>query len=149
MPRSFSCRYKSLPPIQSAFAKTKFVAESITVKPSRRSASVINYLAVTLLSFPCLLGFNVLKNVHPLGGDSNILDFEDWLVSDLMLPLGSLMLVVFCCWGIGWNWKGFFAEANTGSGVKLPNWLRWYASIVLPLLIAALFALCVYGRFFA
>ena len=90
-----------------------------------------------------------LKDVHPLGGDSSILDFEDWLVSDLTLPLGSLMLVVFCCWGIGWNWKSFVAEANTGSGVKIPNWLRWYATLVLPLMIAALFALCIYGRFFA
>lgn len=115
---------------------------------SRRCASVVNYLVVTILSFPCLLGFNVLKKVHPLGGNSTILDFEDWLVSDLMLPLGSLMLVVFCCWGIGWNWKSFIREANAGHGVRIPGWVRWYVTIVLPLLIAALFGLCVYGRFF-
>lgn len=115
----------------------------------RRSASLINYIAVTLLSFPCLLGFNVLKNVHPLGGNSTILDFEDWLVSDMMLPLGSLMLVVFCVWGVGWKWEAFLAEANTGSGVRIPGWLRWYMAAVLPLMIAVLFGFCIYGRFFS
>ena len=113
---------------------------------SRRRASVANFVAVTVLSFPCLLGFNVLANVHPLGGSSNILDFEDWLLSDLYLPLGAFVFVVFCCWR-GWTWRKFLAEVNAGEGIKIPEWTRWYMTLVLPLLILALVALGVYNRF--
>ena len=115
---------------------------------SRRKASLINFLTIGLLSFPCLLGFNLWKNVHPLGGNSSILDFEDWLVSDLCLPLGSLAVVIFCCWNIGWKWKDFLAEANTGKGVRFPAWIKYYLVIALPLLIFYLFAIGIWNRFF-
>lgn len=115
---------------------------------TRKKASAVNFLAVGILSFPCLLGFNLWKNVHPLGGSSNILDFEDWLLSDICLPLGSLAVVIFCCWNIGWKWKDFLTEANAGTGIRLPNRLRWYAVYVLPLLILYLFSMGVYNRFF-
>lgn len=115
---------------------------------SRKTASLINFLTVGLLSFPCLLGYNLWKNVHPLGGKSSILDFEDWLVSDLCLPLGSLAIVIFCCWNVGWKWKEFLAEVNTGKGIRMPNWLRWYAGYILPLLILYLFSMAIYQRFF-
>ena len=113
---------------------------------SRRRASVANFVAVTVLSFPCLLGFNVLANVHPFGGSSTILDFEDWLLSDLYLPLGAFTFVIFCCWR-GWTWRKFLAEVNAGEGIKVPEWTRWYMTLVLPLLILALVALGVYNRF--
>ena len=112
----------------------------------RRLAAVVNFIVVSMLSFPCLLGYNVLKKVHPLGGNSTILDFEDWLLSDLYLPLGAFVFVIFCCWR-GWTWKKFLAEANTGEGVKVPAWTKWYMKIVLPLLILALVVLGVYNRF--
>ena len=114
---------------------------------SRRTASLINFLTVGILSFPCLLGYNLWKNVHPLGGDSTILDFEDWLVSDLCLPLGSLGIVIFCCWNVGWRWRRFLAEANAGKGMRFPGWLRWYAAVVLPLLILYLFGTGLWNRF--
>ena len=115
---------------------------------SRKKAALVNCLTVGLLSFPCLLGFNVWKNVHPLGGSSTILDFEDWLVSDLCLTLGSAAIVVFCCWGIGWKWKDYLAEVNAGRGVKIPAHFKWYLAWVLPLLIVYLFAMGIWDRFF-
>ena len=112
----------------------------------RRRAAVVNFLVVSVLSFPCLLGYNVLGDVHPLGGKSTILDFEDWLLSDLSLPLGSLAFVIFCCWR-GWTWRSFLAEVNAGDGIKIPAWTRRYMTFVLPLLILVLVALGVYNRF--
>ena len=114
---------------------------------SRRRAALVNFIAVGVLSFPCLLGFNVLKDVHPLGGTSTILDFEDWLLSDLYLPIGSFLFVIFCCWR-GWTWKKFFAEVNAGEGVKVPAWTKWYMKFVLPLLILTLIVIGVFNRFF-
>ena len=115
---------------------------------SRRKAALINGLVVGLLSFPCLLGYNLWQNVHPLGGDSTILDFEDWLLSDLCLPLGSFAIVIFCCWKTGWNWQSFLDETNAGRGIRFPGWLRWYAVYVLPLLILYLFWASFCTRFF-
>lgn len=115
---------------------------------SRKKAALVNFLTVGILSFPCLLGYNLWKGVHPLGGRSTILDFEDWLVSDLCLPLGSLTIVIFCCWNVGWKWKAYLAEVNTGEGIRLPNWIRWYAVYILPLLILYLFSMGIYERFF-
>ena len=115
---------------------------------SRRKAAAVNFAAVGLLSFPCLFGYNLWREIHPLGGASTILDFEDWLLSDLCLPLGSLAIVIFCCWNIGWKWRDFLAEANAGKGIRLPGWLRWYAAVVLPLLILYLFAAGICNRFF-
>lgn len=115
---------------------------------NRRVASVVNFLIVGLLSFPCLLGYNMLKDVHPLGGSSTILDFEDWLLSDLLMPFGALMFAVFCCWNVGWNWRGFLTEVNTGKGVRLSGKLRWYVTILVPALVLALFVIGLYNRFF-
>ena len=115
---------------------------------SRKKAVLVNFLTVGLLSFPCLLGYNWWKDIHPLGGSSTILDFEDWLLSDICLPLGSLAIVIFCCWNMGWNWRDFLQETNTGKGVKLPAGLRWYCVFVLPLLILYVFGMGVYDRFF-
>ena len=115
---------------------------------SRKKAAATNFLVVSLLSFPCLLGFNLWKNIHPLGGDSTILDFEDWLLSDLCLPLGSLAIIIFCCWNTGWKWKEFLAEVNAGKGLRFPAWLKWYCAIVPPALILYLFVTGLYSRFF-
>lgn len=114
---------------------------------SREKAALTNFLAVFLLSFPCLLGFNLWKNVHPLGGESTILDFEDWLISDLCLPLGALGIVIFCCWNIGWKWKSFLEEVNAGKGLPFPAPLKWYCAIVPPALILCLFFMGLYSRF--
>ena len=113
----------------------------------RKKAALVNGLTVGLLSFPCLLGFNLWKDVHPLGGNSTILDFEDWLVSDLCLSLGSVAIVIFCCWGVGWKWKDYLAEVNTGKGWKISPTFKWYLAWVLPILIIYLFCMGIYDRF--
>ena len=106
---------------------------------SRKKACVVNCLLMIVLSLPCALGFNVLSGVHPLGGTTNFMDLEDFLVSNLLLPLGSLIFVLFAVSKKGWGWKNFFQEANAGKGLKVQPWMRGYMTYVLPLIILALF----------
>ena len=102
---------------------------------SRKKASLVNCVAMLVLSMPCILGFNVLSNIQPLGPGSGIMDLEDFIVSNLLLPIGSLLFVLFCVTRYGWGWKKFTAEANQGEGLKMPNWLKPYCAIVLPIMI--------------
>ena len=108
---------------------------------SRPKAAVVNTVVIIIFSLPCALGVNLLSGVHPLGGDSTFLDLEDYIVSDILLPLGSVFVVVFCGAASAWGWKNFFAEANAGRGLKLPLWTRWYLFTLLPLAIVALFVI--------
>ncbi len=106
---------------------------------SRRKSSFLNCIAVLLLSMPCILGYNVWSSFHPLKPSAQILDLEDFLVSNILLPLGSLVFVLFCTHKKGWGWDAFLAEANTGSGLKVRNWMRWYMTWVLPVIVVAIF----------
>ena len=108
---------------------------------SRRKICLIGSFVMFALSIPCVLGFNVLSNFHPLGGSSKILDLEDFLVSNIILPLGSLIFVIYCTWSRGWGWDKFVAEANQGKGLKVASWMRIYMKYILPLIIIAVFAL--------
>ena len=108
---------------------------------SRPKAALVNTAVIILFSLPCALGFNLLSGIHPLGGDSTFLDLEDYLVSDILLPLGSVFIVIFCGAASAWGWRNFFGEANTGKGLKLPLWTRWYLFTLLPLAIVALFVI--------
>ena len=105
---------------------------------SRKKTCLINCIAIFLLSLPCALGFNLLSGVHPMGGDSGFLDLEDFLVSNILLPAGSLIFVIFATSKRGWGWKNFFAEANAGKGMKVKEWMRGYMTYILPLAILAL-----------
>ena len=105
----------------------------------RRKASLICCAGMLLLSLPCALGFNLLSGIHPFGGDSGILDLEDFIVSNCLLPLGSLVIVLFCTSRRGFGWKRFVAEANTGRGLQVKGWMRGYMTYVLPLIILAIF----------
>ena len=113
----------------------------------RGKACAVLGAAMPVLSLPCILGFNVWKDFHPLGGDSCVLDLEDFLVSDLALPLGGLAFALYCCHRFGWGWKGFRAEVNAGTGPKLPEGLRVYCAWVLPVLIAVIIAISLCRRF--
>ena len=108
---------------------------------SRPKAALVNAAVIAVFSLPCALGFNLLSGVHPLGGDSTFLDLEDYIVSDILLPLGSVFVVIFCGTSAAWGWRNFFEEANTGKGLKLPLWTRWYLFTLLPLAIVALFVI--------
>lgn len=114
---------------------------------SRKKACIINGVLLFLLSLPCALGFNLLSGVHPFGGTSSIMDFEDFLVSNIILPLGSLCYVIFCVSKFGWGWKNFKAEANTGKGAKIAGWMRGYMTFVLPVIILIVFVLGLYNFF--
>ncbi|MGM9577916.1 MAG: sodium-dependent transporter [Evtepia sp.] len=108
---------------------------------SRKKACVINCIALILLSLPCALGFNVLSGIHPLGGSTNLMDLEDFLVSNLLLPLGSVIFILFATSKRGWGWKNFMEEANAGKGLKVKNWMRGYITYVLPVIMLVIFVI--------
>lgn len=115
---------------------------------SRKKSCLINGIAMFLLSIPCILGYNVLSSFKPFGEGSAVLDLEDFIVSNILLPLGSLTMVLFCVTKrYGWGWKNFTDEANTGKGLKVQNWMRGYMTFVLPIIIIILFVVGIYLKF--
>lgn len=106
---------------------------------SRKKASLINAVVIILLSLPCILGFNILSNIQPMGSGTGILDLEDFLISNTIMPLGSLIIVLFCTKKSGWGFKKFIAEADSGEGIKFPQWLRIYITYILPIIILIVF----------
>jgi NSS family neurotransmitter:Na+ symporter len=114
---------------------------------SRRKASFVNMIAIPLLSLPCALGFSVWSGFQPLGAGSGVLDLEDFIVSNNLLPLGSIVFVLFCTCKRGWGWENFMAEVNAGKGLRFPARLRIYCKYVLPLVILAIF-ICGYINMF-
>ncbi len=108
-------------------------------KWSRKKAVLVNLIAITLLSVPCVLGFNVLSGFQPLGPGSGVLDLEDFLVSNNLLPLGSLVYLAFCVSRRGWGWDNFLAEADTGKGLRFPGWLRRYMTWALPAIVVVIY----------
>ena len=102
----------------------------------RRKASWITGLSLMVLCMPCVLGLTVWSNVKIMG--LSIMDFEDFMVNNVMLPVGALIFVTFCTGRYGWGWKNFLAEANTGEGSKVANGLRFYMTYILPLIVAAI-----------
>ena len=108
---------------------------------SRKKACLFNGILMLLLSMPCVLGFNLLSKFQPLGPGTGVLDLEDFVVSNLLLPLGSLIFIFFCTSRYGWGWKNFTKEANTGQGLKVQRWMRGYMCYVLPVLVAVILVL--------
>ena len=106
---------------------------------SRKKSAVINAVLMIILSLPCVLGFNVLSGINPLGAGTNIMDLEDFFVSNIFLPIGSLVYLLFCTSRVGWGWKSFTEEANTGKGIKMPNAIRFYVTYILPVIIVIIF----------
>ena len=115
---------------------------------SRKKSSFINAIVIILLSIPCVLGYNLWSwdGFAVFGGA--VLDFEDFLVSNLFLPLGSLVYLLFCTSRYGWGWKNFTTEANTGKGLKMKNWMRGYITYILPLIVLFIFFFGLYDKFF-
>ena len=114
---------------------------------SRKKSSFINAIAIILLSVPCVLGYNLWSSdIFAVFGGA-VLDFEDFLVSNLILPLGSLVYLLFCTSRYGWGWKNFTTEANTGKGLKIQNWMRGYISYILPLIVLFIFFFGLYDKF--
>lgn len=114
---------------------------------SRKKAVLINGIAIILLSLPCVFGFNIWSGFQPMGAGSTIQDLEDFIVSNNLLPLGSMVYLLFCTSRYGWGWKNFLAEADTGKGVKFPAWARVYVSYILPLIVLFIFIMGYYQKF--
>lgn len=114
---------------------------------TRRKSTFVSAVLIIILSMPCVLGFNVLSGFQPLGAGTNVLDLEDFIVSNNLLPLGSLAFVLFCTRKNGWGWDGFIKEANTGTGVKFSEKLKGYMSYVLPALIIVIYLKGYYDKF--
>lgn len=104
-------------------------------KFKRSMAALLTGVAVAVLAMPCVLGFNLWKNIQPLGRGSDILTLEDFLVSQNLLPLGAMILVLFC----GTRWKTFIEESNQGKGLKFPGWLYFYCRYILPVIVLVIF----------
>lgn len=113
---------------------------------SRKKACLICCVGIFLLSLPCLLGYNLWSGVRPIAGH-DILDSEDFMVSNVMLPLGSALFVLFCTVRYGWGWKNFMAEANEGTGLKVAQWMRPYMTYVLPVIVLVIFIIGLVGFF--
>lgn len=115
---------------------------------SRKKACLINFFAMLILALPCALGFNLLSDFHPLGGSSVVLDLEDFIISNNILPLGSLVYVLFCTSSkFGWGWDNFLQEANTGKGIAFPKWLKAYMQYVMPILLLAFWVIGIITMF--
>lgn len=114
---------------------------------SRKKACRVNFVSILLLSIPCALGFSLLSGIQPLGAGSSILDLEDFLVSNVIMPLGAVLIILFCTTKKGWGWKNFIAEANTGEGFHFPQWTRFYISYILPCAVLFIFVMGVLDKF--
>lgn len=101
---------------------------------SRNKAALINCIVILIASLPCVLGYNVWSNLHLIGG-RDVLDSEDFIVSNLLLPIGSLIYLLFCVTKWGWGFEKYCEEANTGDGIKISRKLRPYFQFILPILI--------------
>jgi len=113
----------------------------------RKKACLVNAVLMLILVLPCILGFNVLKDVSLLGNGTNIMDAEDFLVSNILLPVGALLFVIFSVTKLGYGWDNFVNEANSGKGLKVKKWMRGYLTYVLPVLIFLIFVLGILSYF--
>ena len=136
--------------IFAAFSTVIAVFENIMsfwlelTKLSRRKVALINIALMLVLSLPCVLGFNVLEKIQIAG--KGIMDIEDFLVSNVLLPLGSLVYVLFCSRKYGWGWKNYIGEVNCGEkGAKMPGWIRPYFTYILPIIVIIVFIMSVVG----
>ena len=102
---------------------------------SRKKAVLVNLVAILILSMPCVLGFNVLSGIQPFGEGSAIMDLEDFIVSNLLLPIGSLIYLLFCVTKMGWGFDKYLDECNQGTGLRFGKWLKPYFQFILPILI--------------
>ena len=117
------------------------------LKWSRRKSVIVSMIAIIVLSMPCVLGFNVLADFQPVGAGSTIMDLEDFIVSNNLLPLGSLGYLLFITRKNGWGWENFLAEVNTGKGLKFPAMLKAYVGYGIPVIIMIIYLKGYYDKF--
>lgn len=116
---------------------------------TRRKSVLINLLIIIVGSIPCALGFSVLSGFQPFGEGSAMLDLLDFMVSNVIMPIGSIIFLLFCTRHYGWGWKAFIKEANAGTGLCFPEKTRFYVSYILPLIIVFIFLFGLWEKLFA
>ena len=114
---------------------------------SRKKAILVNLVVILVLSMPCVLGFNVLSSIQPLGAGTTIQDLEDFIISNNLLPIGSVLYLLFCTSRYGWGWKNFIAEADAGKGIHFPKWARFYVTYILPIIVIAILIISYIQKF--
>lgn len=114
---------------------------------TRKKSVIINVFILIMGSIPCAIGFSILKGIQPFGEGSAILDLLDFVVSNVIMPLGSLVFLFFCTRNMGWGWNQFIQEANTGEGIKFPQKMRFYVSYILPIIIIFIFIMGIIEKF--
>lgn len=124
---------------------TAMTMETFDVK--RKKAVIVNMLLIIVLSLPAVLGYNLLKDIQPIGSGTTIMDLEDFLVSYNILPLGSLLFVLFCTKKNGWGYDNFLQEVNLGEGISFSPKLRFYMQYILPLIIVVVYLKGYYDMF--
>ncbi len=102
---------------------------------SRKKSCIVNLVALIVLSLPCVFGYNIWSAFQPMGAGSAVLDLEDFMVSNVILPIGSLIYLLFCVTRYGWGFDKYLEEANTGEGLKIPGGIRIYVTYILPVLL--------------
>ena len=106
---------------------------------SRKKSVSVNLVLLLILSLPCVFGFNLWKGFEPLGAGTSILDLEDFILSNHLLPLGSLVFLLFCTRRYGWGWDNFYRETEQGKGLRYPSFARKYISYILPMIVLIIF----------
>jgi len=114
---------------------------------SKIKTCILCGIGMFLLSIPCVLGFNVWSSFTPLGQGTGILDLEDYIVSNILLPLGSLVIVIFCTQKFGWGFNSYMEEANQGKGAKVQKWMRFYMTYILPVIIGIIAVISIISPF--
>lgn len=138
----------------AAFSTVLAVFENIIsfavdlLKWSRKKAAIVNMILVFVLAIPCALGTNVLSWIQPLGEGSDLSGLFDFIIASNILPLGSIVYLMFCTRKSGWGWDNFIEEANGGKGVKFPVQIRFYATHILPIIILFIFVMGYITKFF-
>lgn len=115
---------------------------------SRKKSVILNFIIIVIGSIPCALGFSIFAGFQPFGAGSAILDLLDFVVSNVIMPLGSLVFLFFCTRKAGWGWKNFINEANAGKGKKFPEKARFYVSWILPVIVIFIFIFGLFEKLF-
>jgi len=116
---------------------------------SRKKSVLVNLAAMCVLCVPCVLGFSIWSGIQPLGAGSNIMDLEDFIVSNNLLPLGSIVYLLFCVKKNGWGWDNFLSEVNAGEGLKFPRKMRFYLTWILPAIVVYIYINGYWEKFIA
>ena len=106
---------------------------------SRKKSTLVNLISVVILSLPCALGFNLWSGIQPFGKGSGVLDLEDFIVSNNLLPIGSMVFLLFCMTKKGWGWENFLAEVDSGKGLRFPKRIKPYLTYILPIMVVIVF----------